>query len=176
MHGQKRKSADELEDEIAIAGSVDAVGGRSIEAQLFGHGSAVERECRSSDGAGAQRRNIQAFAAVSQTVGVTQEHFDIGQQPVRDQHRLRALQMSVGRHGRISRLLGAVERDAQPLRQVGAHLIYRSPNVKTQVGRDLLVAAAAAVQLVSRVPNQRDQLLFDKMVHVFRFAVVEKCR
>ena len=60
--------------------------------------------------------------------------------------------------------------------EIGAHLVNRSPHVETQVGRNLLVAAAAAVQLVSRVANQRDQLLFDEMVHVFRFAVVEKCR
>ena len=55
----------------------------------------------------------------------------------------------------------------EPLRQIGAYLVDRGPHVETQVGRDLLVAAAAAVQLVSRVANQRDQLLFDEMVDVF---------
>ncbi len=59
--------------------------------------------------------------------------------------------------------------------EIGAYLVNRGADVKTQIGRNLLVAAAAAVQLVSRVANQRDQLLFDEVMHVFRFAVVEKC-
>ena len=47
----KRKRSNELQDEIAIAGGVDAVGGRRVEAQLFGHGAAVERQRRAGDGA-----------------------------------------------------------------------------------------------------------------------------
>ncbi len=84
--------------------------------------------------------------------------------------------MRVGRHGRVSRLLSAVDRDAQPIRKIGAQLVNRGPNIEAEVGRNLFIAAAAAVQLVSRVANQRDQLLLDKVVHVFRFVVVEKGR
>ena len=42
---------------------------------------------------------------------------------MRDQHGLGALQVRVGGHGGASRLFGAVERDAQPLRQIGAYLV-----------------------------------------------------
>ena len=66
--------------------------------------------------------------------------------------------------------------NAEPLRQIGPYLIDRSPNVETQIGRNLLVAAAAAVQLVSGIADQRDQLLFDEVMHIFGFVVVEKGR
>ena len=120
--------------------------------------------------------NIQPLAAVTQPVRIAQKHFDIGQQPVRNQHRLRALQVGVGGHRCSSSLFCPVEGNAQPLRQIGAYLVDRGAHVETQVGRNLLIAAASAVQLVSRVANQCDQLLFDEVVHVFGFAIVEKCR
>ena len=171
-----RKRSNKLQDEIAIAGGVDAVGGWRIEAQLVGHRAAVERQGRAGHRARAQGTKIQPLAAVGQAVCVAQKHFHVGQQPVRDQHRLGPLQMGVGGHGGASRLFSPVERNAQPVRQIGAHLVDRGPHVKTQVGRDLLIAAASAVQLVAGVADQHDQLLLDKVMHVFGFAVVQKRR
>ena len=95
---------------------------------------------------------------------------------MRDQDRLGALQMGVSRHGRASCLLGAVESDAQPLRQIGAHLVDRGPYVETEIGCNLFVAAAAAVQFVSGIADQRDQLFFDEVMYIFGFVVVEKRR
>jgi hypothetical protein len=95
---------------------------------------------------------------------------------VRNQHRFRALQVRIGRHGRASGLFGAIECNAQPLRQIGAHLVNRSTDVEAQIGGNLFVTAAAAVQLVSRVADQHDELLFDEMIHVLSFVVVEKSK
>ena len=41
---EEKALLDELQNEITIAGSVDAVGGRSIEAEFFRHGAAIERQ------------------------------------------------------------------------------------------------------------------------------------
>ena len=121
-------------------------------------------------------RNVQPLAAVGQAVGVAQKHLDVGQQPVRDQDGFGALQVGVGR---AWPRLPPVRRDrAQSLShsaRVRTDLVNGSPNVEPQVGGNLFVAAAAAVQLVSRVADQRDQLLFDEVMHVFGFVVVQKC-
>ncbi len=53
--------------------------------------------------------NGQTFARLRQSakpIGIAQEHFDISQQPVRDQYRFRPLQMRVRGHGRIPGLFG----------------------------------------------------------------------
>ena len=44
VQGEKRKRVDKFQDEIAVAGGVDAVGGWSCEAELAGHVLAVERQ------------------------------------------------------------------------------------------------------------------------------------
>ncbi len=93
-----------------------------------------------------------------------------------NQHRFGPLQMRVRRHGGICRLLRAIHHHAAQFRQFVPQLINRRPHVEPQIRRNLLVAAAAAVQLVSGFPDQRDQLLLDEMMNVLRFIVVEKRR
>ena len=44
---------------------------------------------------------------------------------------------------------------------------------EAEVGRNLLVAAAPGVQLVASGADQRDELLFDEVVNVFGFRIVE---
>ena len=95
---------------------------------------------------------------------------------MRNQHRLCALQMGVGGHGRISRLFCAVEQNAQPIRQIGTNLINGGPHIEAKVGRNLLIAASAAVQLVPGIAHQPDQLLFDKVMHIFRLGIFQKSR
>ncbi len=56
---------------------------------------AIQRQNRSGHRARAQRTNIQPLAAVAQPIDVAQKHLDIRQQPMRNQHRLGALQMRV---------------------------------------------------------------------------------
>src|SRR4029077_3769845 len=54
--------------------------------------------------------------------------------------------------------------------------INGGPGVETQIGSNLFVTAATAVQLVSRVANQCDQLFFDKVMHILGFVVLRKGR
>jgi hypothetical protein len=49
-------------------------------------------------------------------------------------------------------------------------------DVEAEVGGDLLIAAAAAVEFVARVSDESDELFFDEVVDVFGFAVFEKPR
>jgi len=93
---------------------------------------------------------------------------------MRNQNRLGPLQMGVCRHGRVSRLLGAVHENAEPLRHIGLQLVDASANIEPEVGRNLLIAAAPAVQFVAGIADSCDQLFFDKVMNILRFIILEK--
>jgi len=84
--------------------------------------------------------------------------------------------MCVRRHGRVRSLFRAIRQHAAQFRQLLPQLIDGRPHVKPQIGRNLLIAAATAVQLVSRFPNQRDQLLLHEMMNVLRLIVIKESR
>ncbi len=84
--------------------------------------------------------------------------------------------MSVGGHRRISRLLRTVKKSTETIRKINSHLINCSPNVEPQVGGNLLITAAAAMQLVSGIANQDDQLLLNEVMYILRFVVLQERR
>jgi hypothetical protein len=71
-------------------------------------------------------------------------------------------------------LFGAIGERSADLGQFFSHLVNRRSHIKPQIGGDLLVAAATAVQFVSNFANQRGQLLLDEVVHVLSFVVSRK--
>ena len=98
----------------------------------------------------------------------------VGQPVVRDENRLRAAQVGVGRHQGVARPLGLVEarRDEahhQPLDGGDA-----PPDVEPQVERHLLVARPARVQALACVADAGDQLALDERVHVLVVAFDER--
>ncbi len=93
---------------------------------------------------------------------------------MRNQNRLGPLDVRVGRHGSRRRLFlrAASKCSANPPVQ---HAIRRSqPSHRAEVGRNLLIPAAPAVQFVAGFADQRDQLFLDKVVNVLRFIVSEE--
>ena len=62
-HGQDKSG---LEDEVAVAGDVQAVGGDTVKPELLRHEVAVDRQGRAGQGGGAQGKNVQPLAAVGQ--------------------------------------------------------------------------------------------------------------
>ncbi len=92
-----------------------------------------------------------------------------------DQNRLCPLQVRVSWNRCITSLLRAIHEDAAQLRQFFPQLIDRRPDVQPQIGRNLFIAAAPAVQLVPDFADQRDKLLLDEMMNVFRLIIFEKC-
>jgi len=98
MHRKYAKYVYEFENEVAVAGGIDAVGSRSIEAEFLSHGAAIKGQGCSRHRTRTQRTQVQTLAAVSQPSPIAQKHFDVSQQPVPDQHGFGTLQVSVGRH------------------------------------------------------------------------------
>ncbi len=91
-----------------------------------------------------------------------------------DQNRFGPLQMRVRRHRGIAGLFRAIDDCAAKLAQFLPQLIDCGPHIQPQVGRNLLIAAASAVQLVAGIADQRGKLLLNEVVNVFRLLVFEK--
>ena len=75
---------------------------------------------------------------------------------------------------RLPRLIGAVHDHTAQFGKFLPQLIDCRSHIQSQVRRNLFVPAAPAMQLVSRLSNQRDQFLLYKVMHVFRILIVEK--
>ena len=74
---------------------------------------------------------------------------------MREQHRLRALQMRVGGHDGVACGFGPLYQGQGPVAQQFLSLRCMLAHVKAQVGRDLLIAAAAGVELQGQLANAR---------------------
>jgi hypothetical protein len=75
-----------------------------------------------------------------------------------DQHRFGPLQMGVGGHNRVACVLGSLDQLPGPASKMSQQIANPVPYVQSQVGCDLLIAAAASVQLQAEVTQQLNQL------------------
>src|SRR5579872_1529100 len=82
--------------------------------------------------------------------------------------------MRIRRHSRVSSLFRAINQRAAQFREFVPQLINRRPHIESQVGRNLFVATAPTMKLVSRLSNQSNELLFNKVMNVLRIVVVKK--
>ncbi|CAI2041383.1 Uncharacterised protein [Serratia liquefaciens] len=90
---------------------------------------------------------------------------------MRESHRLRALQVGIPRHHRILIGFGGLH---QRLLQLDDRLMQIADLLfapQLQIGRDLIVAAAAGVQLLAQIADLLDQLLLHPAVDVFGIAL-----
>src|SRR5262249_4558850 len=110
------------------------------------------------------------------TLQITPEHVEISHQPVSCKHWLCALQMRVRRHHSGLQSFCAVNKNFQQLLQPALQFLNRHADKQPQIGGDLLIAAAPAVQLLTGFANQRDQLFFYKMVNIFGRGIVKASR
>ena len=95
------------------------------------------------------------------------QHLDVGQQMMREQHRLSSLGVGVAGHNRLDLFSG-------PADQGGLQRCYRSEEVGTgrldveaEVEGDLVIPASAGVEFAAQGPEFFDQALLDKHVNVF---------
>ena len=95
---------------------------------------------------------------------------------MRNQHGLGSLGVRVGRHRCIARFLSSRKECIEPISEQTLNLVDRRTHIKAQIGRDLFIAASAAVEFVTGVANQRDQLFFNEMVNILRLVIREKRR
>ena len=130
----------------------------------------------SCDRARTQRTDVRALAAISEAVEHRGKTFLHRPEASARLELARRVAGACRQAWRRCRLFLRDQRRRRASRQICSQLIDRGPHVEAQVGGDLLIAAAAAVQLVAGIADQSDQLLLDEVVDVFRLGVVEKLR
>jgi hypothetical protein len=110
---------------------------------------------------------VRRWCACTQAVGVTQDHLDISEKPVRGEHGLSALHVGVAGHDGVAGGLGLVDERTRPCGESVDDEIDLPANVETQISRDLLVAAAACVKLEAKRAYALNELQFDEVMDVF---------
>ena len=95
VHGAYRAGVLQVEQEVAVGHRVERVGDDTREPELEGGHATVERIARAGQGRGAQRTGIGRVEGVLLAIEIALEHPRIGEQMMRQQHRLRMLQMRV---------------------------------------------------------------------------------
>ena len=118
MQSDKRERLQILENEIAIAGRVHRVGGRRSEAEFARSDGAVERKRGAGDRARSERAIVQARSAILQARRIAQNHLHVRQQPVRNQHRLGALQVRIAWHHVFAGGVRLIDQRASPCGQI----------------------------------------------------------
>ena len=97
---RERRDEQRLGDEVAVGHRVERVLERTRETELGCDVGRVERQARSRQRAGAERRHRRAIERVAPTVDVAAERPEVREEMVREHHRLRALHVRVARAGR----------------------------------------------------------------------------
>ncbi|MNH21682.1 hypothetical protein D3C79_815020 [compost metagenome] len=111
-----------------------------------------------------------------QAAFIARQHFNIGQTPVGESDRLRALQVGITRHHRILIGFGSFH---QRLLQLHDGLMQFADLLfapQFQIGRDLIVTATAGMQLLAQIADFIDQLLLHPAVNIFRIAADNRLR
>ncbi len=88
------------------------------------------------------------------------------------QNGLRSLQMRVSRHRILAGVLRLLHEFAQKFQQRLRYGVDLLAHIQPQAGRNLLVAAAPGVQLVTHLTGQLHQSLLDEVVHIFDCGIV----
>ena len=131
-----------------------------------GDGLAVEGKAAAGEGAGAERQNVGAAARLFEALPIAQEHLEIGEQVVRPEHGLRAAHVGVSGNDGAGVHLREPEQvahdGAEQRLQVGA--LFAQPHAGIE--RDLLIAAAAGVDLVGDVAGALLEFADDQRVDV----------
>ena len=167
VHEEDGGRGQELQHEVPVAHGVDAVPGYPREAQELGHVGPVDGKGGARQGAGAQGHDVGLFPAVAVAALVALEHLHVGQQVVREEHGLGALQVRVAGHQHV---LVAPRGPRQRLPQrlkVRQDAVERVPQVEPHVQIDLVVAAPGGVELLAHGADLLGQPPLDVHVNVF---------
>ena len=161
----------ELGDDVAARGGIDRVGHRMTEAELRRDRHGVEPERSSGHGARPVRRLGGADPPVAEALEVADERPGVREEVVREQDRLRVLQVRASRHHRIGMRGGLRGERVEELHDEVGDALPVVEQVEPHEGRDLVVAAAARAELAAQLRTDgRDQFALEGEVHVLVFG------
>ena len=171
MGHRQRERGEHLHDDVAVADGVDRVARHAREAQLGRDGLSVDREARPREGPRPERGFVGPPDRIARPTAIALEHLDVREEVVCEQDRLRGLHVGVAGHDR--RLVAAGEPDERPLELDDRRIQISGPALhpEAQVGRDLVVARAAGVELARGGADARRQRHLDVEVDVLEGRV-----
>src|SRR5262245_49734833 len=167
MHEQNCRHRNKLQNEVAIADCVNTVFRNSREAEQLGNVAAIDRKACARQGAGAKRQHVDAIETAPKTLPIALEHLVVSKQMMGKAHRLCALQVCIAGHNNVQVLLGGACQLA--LKQL--YTLEDKRNLfaqkKPRMQRDLIVATARRVQLLSSGADLLTQPAFDVHMNIF---------
>ena len=166
MHGHNGAGVVQVEQEVAIRHGIERIGDHVGEPELGGRHLAIERIGGAGERGGTERAGIGGLKGGGKAAEIAREHPHVGEQVVREEHRLGMLQVRVARQDHAGVLLGGGHERAAQL-EVSAHeLLGERLYRQTRVGRHLVVARAARVQALSGLADTARELALDGHVDV----------
>ena len=170
MDGGHRGRGNEFHDVVAVRHGIERVQHWPIEAQRLGRPVPVDRMRRAGQCGGAQRRFVEALAAIGEARAVAAEHLDIGHEVMAEGDRLRRLQMGEARHDGRGIFLGPVDQGCLQVLQHGLDAVDGVAHPEAHVERHLVVARARRVQPPAGRADQVGQALLDVEMDVFQLG------
>ena len=167
MHHAGGHGGAQLDAEIPVGDPVNGVAAGGSKAQLFGGVEPVQRVGSARQRTGTEGAlGVHAGGGVLQTAQIPQQHTGVGHQLVAEGHRLGALQMGVARHDVPGRFLRFIAQNADKLLHLRLQIRAGPPQIQPDVQRHLVVAAAAGVQPLARIPHPCGEGLFHEGVYI----------
>ena len=120
------------------------------------------------------KRAAHALERISQALGVAAEHLNIGEAPVSEQDRLRALEVGVARERGGLLALGEIDERVHGRFEFSLAKAQLPRRPQPQVGGDLVIAAAAGVQLLAQVSHAGDELALDPRVNILIVGIDDR--
>ena len=112
--------------------------------------------------------HVDAFAGVGETGGVAGEHFDVGEQMVRQQDGLRVLHVGETGHDRALVFVGLLHQRGLKRADLLHQVVDLVAQIQPDVERDLVVAAAGGVNTRALGAERFGQRRLDVHVDVFQ--------
>ena len=155
-----------VEHEVTVRDRVEGVLGDAAEAELLGNEHPARVEVHAGERPRAERQVVRGGHAEVEALEVAPELPEVGQQVVREVHRLGALEVGVARHPPVQVALGQLhERPHQALEQL-PRLEAVGPDHHRHVRGHLVVARAGGVELPAHRPDDLGEAPLDSHVDV----------
>ncbi len=146
MDHAERGRRQELHDEIAVAHGVDRVGGDAREPELRGGCLAVQGEPGARQRTRAQRAAVGPALRIDEATAVALEHLDIGQEVVREEHRLCRLSVRHPGQDRLPVTLRPLDQGSLQVPGARVDVAARAAKPEPQVERNLVVPGPPGMQ------------------------------
>ena len=167
MHHAGGDGRPQLDAEIPVGDAVDGVGAGGVKAQFLRRIEPVQRIGGTGQGAGAQGAlGVHPCGGVLHAAQVPQQHPGVGHELVAEGHRLGPLQVGVAGHDIVGALGGLVADGPDQFFDLALDVGGSFPQVEAQIQRHLVVAAAAGVQPLARIPHPGGEGLFYEGVDI----------